>query len=112
REAVLRLFGHLQPGAWYSQADVIRAIREIEPDFQRPTGDYDTWYIRNHTTQEFLKGFERWDDVEGALLRFLVRGPFSWLAVLDMAEPSAGSDMHISLGRWGGHWLGSDVPQP
>src|SRR5690606_39732442 len=56
REAVLRLFGHLQPGAWYSQADVIRAIREIEPDFQRPTGDYDTWYIRNHTTQEFLKG--------------------------------------------------------
>ncbi|MCB9124300.1 MAG: hypothetical protein H6643_07260 [Caldilineaceae bacterium] len=112
REAVLRLFGHLQPGAWYSQADVIRAIREIEPDFQRPTGDYDTWYIRNHTTQEFLKGFERWDDVEGALLRFLVRGPFSWLALLDMAEPSAGTDMHISLGRWGGHWLGSDVPQP
>ena len=112
REAVLRLFGHLQPGAWYSQADMLRAIREIEPDFQRPTGDYDTWYIRNHTTQEFLKGFERWDDVEGALLRFLVRGPFSWLAVLDMAEPSAGSDMLISLGRWGGHWLGSDIPQP
>jgi len=112
REAVLRLFSHLQPGAWYSQSDVIHAVHEMAPDFQRPTGNYDTWYIRNHTTQEFLKGFERWDDVEGALLRFLVRGPFSWLAVLDMAEPSAGSDMLLSLGRWGGYWLGDGIPQP
>lgn len=112
REAVLRLFSHLQPGAWYSQSDVIRAVREIEPDFQRPTGDYDTWYIRRHTTQEFLKGFERWDDVEGALLRFLMRGPLSWLAVLDMAEPAVGSELLLSLGRWGGHWLEDGLPQP
>ena len=46
------------------------------------------------------------------MLRFLVRGPFSWLAVLDMAEPSAGSDMLLSLGRWGGYWLGDGIPQP
>jgi hypothetical protein len=112
RETLLRLFSHLQPGAWYAQSDVLRAIREVEPDFQRPTGDYDTWYIRNSTTQEFLKGFERWDAVEGALLRFLLRGPLAWLCVLDLAEPAAGTDTLLSLSAWGAQWLGHDVPAP
>ena len=74
RESLLRLLAQLQPGSWYSQADVIRAVKEVEPDFQRPTGNYDTWYIRHNTTQEFLKGFEQWDAVEGALLRFFFGG--------------------------------------
>ena len=50
---------------------MIDAFKEAEPDFQRPTGDYDTWYIRRTDTQEFLKGFDQWDAVEGELLRFL-----------------------------------------
>jgi len=112
RETILRLVGHLQPGVWYAQSDVLRAIRDAEPDFQRPTGDYDTWYIRNTNTQEFLKGFERWDAVEGALLRFLIRGPLVWLCVLDLAEPSAGDDTLLSLSGWGAPWLGHDVPAP
>lgn len=112
RETLLRLFGHLQPGAWYAQSDMLRALREVEPDFQRPTGDYDTWYIRNSNTQEFLKGFERWDGVEGALLRFLIRGPLAWLCVLDLAEPAAGADTLLSLSVWGAQWLGHDVPVP
>ncbi len=112
REAVLRLLALLQPGAWYSQAAVIEAIRQVEPDFQRPTGNYDTWYIRSTGTQEFLKGFEQWHRVEGALLRFLFRGPLHWLHVLDLAEPSAGDDLLISLNPWGARWLGLDVPQP
>lgn len=112
RENVLRLFGHLQPGAWYAQSSLIDVIRTSEPDFQRPTGDYDTWYIRNSNTQEFLKGFERWDAVEGALLRFLIRGPLAWLAVLDLAEPGAGDDTLLSLSAWGAQWLTPDAPAP
>lgn len=112
RETLLRLFSHLQPGIWYTESDLLHAIREVEPDFQRPTGDYDTWYIRSTSTQEFLKGFERWDAVEGALLRFLIRGPLAWLCVLDLAEPAAGADMLLSLSAWGAHWLGHDVPAP
>ncbi|RME53674.1 MAG: hypothetical protein D6790_17450, partial [Caldilineae bacterium] len=46
REAVLGLLAHLQPGAWYSLAELIAAIKEVQPDFQRPTGDYESWYIR------------------------------------------------------------------
>lgn len=112
REAILRLLGHLQSGAWYAQSDLLHTIRDVEPDFQRPTGDYETWYIRNSNTQEFLKGFERWDAVEGELLRFLIRGPLAWLCMLDLAEPAAGTDVLLSLSSWGARWLGHDVPLP
>ena len=112
RTAVLQLVGKLQPGQWFSRRDFLHAVREAEPDFQRPTGDYESWYIRNSTTHEFLKGFETWDGVEGALLRFLLRGPLYWLSALDLAETATGADMLVSLSKWGAGWLGHDVPAP
>ncbi|MBX3000913.1 MAG: hypothetical protein KF893_20490 [Caldilineaceae bacterium] len=112
REAVLDLLRQLQPGAWYSGSDVIAAIKAQRPDFQRPTGDYESWYIRNVHTQEFLKGFEHWDEVEGALLRFLFSGPLYWLSALDLAEPSAGDDLLISLSGSGARWLDLDAELP
>jgi hypothetical protein len=112
RQVLLGLFARLQPGIWYSRYDFIQVVKATEPDFQRPTGDYETWYIRNMNTQEFLKGFERWEAVEGALLRFFISGPLHWLAALDLAEPSAGDDMLLSLSQWGARWFGHDVPEP
>ncbi|MCB0121008.1 MAG: hypothetical protein KDE58_02130, partial [Caldilineaceae bacterium] len=96
----------LQPALWYSQFDFVSAVQQVAPDFQRPNGNYDTWYIRNVHTQEFLKGFEQWDAVEGELLRFMIRGPLHWLALLDIAEPSAGDDLLISLNERSAGWLG------
>ena len=112
REVVLQLLARLQPGAWYSQAEVINAIKETLPDFQRPPGDYDSWYIRDETTLEFLRGFEHWDQVDGVLLRFLLNGPLYWLSAMDVAEPSAGDDLLFSLSGWGARWLGHECAQP
>jgi hypothetical protein len=124
RQTLLRLLGQLQPGIWYTQDDFAAAVKQVEPDFQRPTGGYDSWYIRQNpapntaqnntpnTTQEFLKGFDKWDQVEGALIRFLLRGPLHWLRVIDLADPSVGSNLLFSLSRWGAPWLGHDLPQP
>jgi hypothetical protein len=112
REVFVGLLGRLQPGLWYSQSDVIDAIKEAAPDFQRPTGDYDSWYIRNSTTKEFLKGFEHWDRVEGALLRFLFSGPLYWLTAVSLAEPSAGDDLLLALSPLGAGWLGHDTTVP
>lgn len=112
RQTLLRLLGQLQPGIWYTQDDVANAIKQVEPDFQRPTGDYDSWYIRQNNTQEFLKGFDKWGQVEGALIRFLLRGPLHWLRVVDLADPSLGDNLLLSLSRWGAPWLGHDLPQP
>ncbi len=112
RQTLLAILAKLQPGVWYSRFDFIQTVKTIEPDFQRPAGNYDTWYIRNTTTQEFLKGFAQWEAVEGALLRFLIDGPLYWLSALDLAEPAAGDDLLLSLSPWGAIWLGHDTPQP
>jgi hypothetical protein len=112
RLAILQLLNKLQPGAWYKQSEVIDDIRKHAPDFQRPTGNYETWYIRSSATHEFLKGFDQWDAVEGALLRFFLRGPLHWLGAVDLGEPTAGDDYQISLSSWGSFWLGQETPQP
>lgn len=112
RALALGMLSALTPGEWFSQDEVLHAIRDMEPDFQRPTGEYDSWYIRSSTTQEYFKGFEQWDLVEGALLRFYLRGPLHWLQAMDLAEPSAGDDMQISLSQWGAYWLAENAPQP
>ncbi len=130
RAAVLALLGRLQPNGWYRIADIVAAIRQVEPDFQRPTGRYDEWPIRRAAAAkaaakaaadaagaharpgELLQGIEHWPDVEGALLDFLMRGPLHWLGALDLAEPSAGDEWLMSLTNWGARWLGMDVVQP
>ncbi len=112
RQAILDLMRGLQPGCWYSQAELIQAIKEMAPDFQRPPDGYTSWYVRDAATQEFLRGFEHWDRVEGALLRFLFAGPLYWLEAVDLAEPSAGDDLLISLSGWGAQWLGLDAEPP
>ncbi|NIO71720.1 MAG: hypothetical protein GTN71_22490, partial [Anaerolineae bacterium] len=50
-------------------------IKESDPDFQRPDGDYSSWYIRQADTGRYLSGFESWDQVEGALIAYLIAQP-------------------------------------
>ncbi|MCB8954021.1 MAG: helicase-associated domain-containing protein [Ardenticatenales bacterium] len=69
---------------WLRLADVIAGIKEHTPDFQRLDGNYDTWYIRDVATNQFLTGFDSWDLVEGRLLAFLITGPLHWLGLCDL----------------------------
>jgi hypothetical protein len=86
RGAVLDLMTELVPKAeWWSVEQFIDAVRESEPDFQRPGGDYDSWYIRDDDG-EFLAGFENWNAIEGALLEYLLLGPLHWLGLADRAD--------------------------
>ena len=70
---------------WLSVDDFIETVKDVEPDFQRPGGDFESWYIRNDAG-EYLNGFESWDAVEGALLEFYLMGPMHWLGLVDVAE--------------------------
>ncbi len=84
RNSVMALFSDLvPPQGWVSVNDLIELIKEIEPDFQRPDGNYDSWYIRSETG-EFLSGFESWDAVEGSLIEHYLLGPMHWLGLLDI----------------------------
>ncbi len=112
RQRLLSLLARLQPGAWYDLAELAAAVKAQAPDFQRPDGNYDTWYIRQRSAPAFLRGFEHWEQVEGDLLRFVLDGPLYWLGATALAAAGAnGPHTSISLTPAGHAWLG-DAPAP
>lgn len=88
RANVLALLSEVPVGTWWHIDSFIQSVFQREPDFQRPSGDFDTWLIRDKETGESLQGFQHWCAVEGALLRFMITGPMHWLGLLDLAYPA------------------------
>lgn len=89
RQALLNWLTHLPANTWWSLAAFVSAVRERFPDFQRPAGDYDSWFIRVEGSDQFLRGFASWDAVDGALIRYIICGPLHWLGMLDLAAPAS-----------------------
>jgi hypothetical protein len=87
RRTILEFMEHLPSNTWWSLASFINAIHDIRPDFQRPAGDYDSWFIRDEATQEYLRGFGHWEDVEGKLIRWIITVPLHLLGAIDLAAP-------------------------
>lgn len=87
REFLLNLLEAIPDGQWWSLTAFVRDIKTKYPDFQRPAGDYDSWFIKRKADGVFLRGFATWDDVDGALVRYLICGPLHWLGLLDLAAP-------------------------
>jgi hypothetical protein len=87
REFLFHLLEALPEGKWWSLPAFIRAIKEKFPDFQRPAGDYDSWFIKRLSDGAYLRGFASWDEVEGALVRFLITAPMFWLGAVELATP-------------------------
>ncbi|MBL7164155.1 MAG: helicase-associated domain-containing protein [Anaerolineales bacterium] len=87
RNFVIRTLDALPENTWWNLSALIADIRRAHPDYQRPAGDYDSWYLRDAQTGEFLRGFEHWDDVDGALIRYMITGPLHWLGFVDLAVP-------------------------
>lgn len=84
RAAILKFLAEVPSGEWWSLNSFISAVKTRLPDFQRPAGDYDSWYIRDSATGAYLRGFENWDAVEGALARFYIEGPLKWLGMVEV----------------------------
>ena len=98
REFLLHLLEGLPKGKWWSLPAFIRAIKEKYPDFQRPAGDYDSWFIKRLSDGIFLRGFASWDEVEGALVRYLITGPMFWLGLVELATPEENGDRQLHSG--------------
>lgn len=112
RQRLMPLLARLQPGSWYDLAEMAAAVKAEAPDFQRPDGNYDTWYIRQRSAPAFLRGFEHWDQVEGELLRFVLAGPLHWLGATALAAAGASAPhTAICLTPAGHAWL-ADGPAP
>jgi hypothetical protein len=80
---------YAQSKPFWSIRALIADVRHAEPDFQRSSGDYDSWYLRDRVSGEFLHGFENWERVDGALIRYIISGPLHWCGIVDLALPSA-----------------------
>ncbi|MBN1668835.1 MAG: helicase-associated domain-containing protein [Anaerolineales bacterium] len=85
RHFVLSLLRGLPANTWWSLSATIADIQQRNPDFQRPAGDYDSWFIKDVANGEFLRGYQHWLQVDGALIRYLISGPLHWLGLLDLA---------------------------
>jgi len=95
--------------SWYSLRSLVNLIRDTNPDFQRPDGNYDTWYVRDSQTNNYLSGFDSWNLVEGRLIPFLLTGPMYWLGItLISGSPE---NVLFRLSDQGLRWLGGEQPQ-
>lgn len=91
RHFILDLLKRIPHGKWWSLASFVRMIRDTYPDFERPAGDFDSWLIRRESDNAFMHGFVHWEDVDGALIRYMITGPLFWLGIVDLASPEPGS---------------------
>ena len=91
REFLFNLLEPVPDGQWWSIPAFVRDVKQKYPDFQRPAGDYDSWFIKREADGVFLRGFESWDEVDGALIRYIITGPLHWLGLVDLASTEDGA---------------------
>jgi hypothetical protein len=69
---------------WFDLQDLIQFLKDHQPDWMRPDGDFDSWYIRDAQTGQYLTGFESWDRIEAAVLRHMFASSLRWLGVVEI----------------------------
>lgn len=119
RSAALRLLDTVPRQVWWSLASFIDALREREPDFLRPPGGFESWYLQSEDDGGSLRGFENWDRVEGQYLTYLITGPMHWLGLLDLSPDRsafrmtvpANAPLQASDGQEAGRTVGKAKPK-
>jgi hypothetical protein len=106
REFLLNLLNAIPEGKWWSISAFIRDIKQKYADFQRPAGDYDSWFIKRVADGQYLRGFASWDQVDGALIKYFINNILHWLGQVDLCiadgaiEPTSfrivSSESHIA----------------
>ena len=95
RDFLLNLLDAIPEGKWWSLGAFVRDVKQKYADFQRPAGDYDSWFIKRASDGQYLRGFSSWDHVDGALIKFFITTILYSLGEVDLsiaegaAEPTA-----------------------
>jgi len=88
RSKLLHYLAQLPTDEWILLHSFVQAIKQTDPDFQRPNGDYQSWYLYDAEGNP-LMGFEHWDDVEGVFIGHLITVTLFALGVVDLGAPTA-----------------------
>ncbi len=91
RQTLLNFLNAIPQNQWWSFPAFLRDLKLKHPDFQRPAGDYDSWFIKRASDGQYLRGFACWDSVDGALVRFVIQ-IMHWLGLADLAAPEDGKE--------------------
>jgi hypothetical protein len=111
RGTILNFLSTIPQETWWNIESFVTAVHQQHPDFQRPAGDYDSWFIRHTDSGEYLRGFEHWDQVEGQLLRFMITGPLHWLGILDLGVSGEGQPARaFRFSKWAPSLLQGETP--
>ncbi len=95
---------------WLSIDDLVATVKQLEPDFQRPGGDYESWYIYDSTGHP-LMGFAHWDQVEGALIRYLLTHLLPLLGLIELGTATETSQpLSFRVTPLGQNFLRSQLP--
>lgn len=95
RQNLLRLIKQIPSGEWWNTSSFVEGVYAQFPDFQRSGGDYDSWYIRREGSQDFLRGFDHWFDIDGELVSYLINKPLHWLGFVDLGSTKMGESPSV-----------------
>jgi hypothetical protein len=90
REFLLDLMHGIPDGVWWSLNAFVSGVKKTYPDFQRPAGDYDSWFIKRASDGTYLRGFAYWDQVDGMLIRFLITEVLRDFGMVELAAAEEG----------------------
>ena len=92
REFLLNLVDAIPERKWWSLNAFVRDIKQKYADFQRPAGDYDSWFIKRAADGQYLRGFASWDQVDGALVKYFITHVLHWLGQADLCTAEGASE--------------------
>jgi hypothetical protein len=93
REFLLNLLDAIPEGKWWSLNSFVRDIKQKYADFQRPAGDYDSWFIKRESDGEYLRGFAYWEQVDGALIKYFITVILHWLGQVDLSVADGANEV-------------------
>jgi hypothetical protein len=85
---------------WWKQDSFISKIKQEYPDYLRPAGNFDTWFIKKVDSKGYLLGFENWDQVDGKLIQFMLNGPLQWLGIIETGELKEEKSQTCRISKW------------
>ena len=91
RKILLEIIAKLPQNKWFRISDFIDWMYHRHPDFQRSGGEYETWFMKDATNDEYLNGFGNWHRLEGELLHYFLTGPLFWMGILDLSVVEEGA---------------------
>jgi hypothetical protein len=86
RQFIIEQISLIPKEQWWNIDSFISYIYQTNPDFQRPAGNYDSWYIKDKKTNEYLRGFNHWKDIDGKYIFYLITQPLHWFGLVDLAS--------------------------